>query len=238
MLEFFKSPNLNLQKNLKFNEKVKIFYKTIGMTFLLSFVGVVVIKLVDSIISVFTQFSVLEAISKHNRVYSFRGQNYWFDCFYIFCLGPFIEEIIFRLPLNLKKWNVAISIAMIGFFFIGEKIFDMNLCHFQTWKKIIATILILVAFYFIKQEHLNLIKKKFGLYFYLLVCSFTLIHVYNFYHIIPTNLLVLAPLFVLPQFSLSLFTSYIRLSNGFFWGFLLHCCNNLPVVLFYVLTKK
>ncbi|AYN05872.1 CPBP family intramembrane metalloprotease [Flavobacterium sp. 140616W15] len=78
-------------------------------------------------------------------------------------------------------------------------------------------------------------KKYFKTFFYLLTISFGLIHIVNFYKIVPSNLLYLTPIFVLPQIALSFFTAYIRMKNGFIWGFLLHFLYNLPITLFYLL---
>jgi hypothetical protein len=58
-------------------------------------------------------------------------------------------------------------------------------------------------------------------------------HLMNFYKVVPNNLLILAPLFVIPQIIAGCFIGYLRLKNGFLWGLAMHCIYNaISVFLF------
>ena len=60
-----------------------------------------------------------------------------------------------------------------------------------------------------------------------------MLHIINFNSLIPENLIVFAPIFVLPQIILGFFVSYLRINNGFYWGLLFHCLYNSLSFLIY-----
>jgi hypothetical protein len=233
---FFKNPNFSINSYSNFSEKVLHFIISALFAMMFAVVGIIIIKVVDVILNLYFQVSVLEAISKKNNK-RFSEQEFVFDCFYIIFLGPLIEEIIFRLPLNLKKWNVAIAMVMVCFITIGDKVFNMSFYSLGSWTKILAVVFVLLGFNFLKQQHIDRIKKNYRIYFYILVLSFGGMHIFNFYFLLPKYLVVFSPIFILPQLILGLFTSYIRIKDGFFWGLLLHICFNAPITLLSILSK-
>ncbi|MFQ3181634.1 MAG: membrane protease YdiL (CAAX protease family) [Polaribacter sp.] len=71
--------------------------------------------------------------------------------------------------------------------------------------------------------------KSFKIAFYALALLFGFIHIFNFE--ITTNILLLAPLLVLPQILLGGYFGYIRVRFGIQWSMLLHGCYNGILIL-------
>jgi len=78
--------------------------------------------------------------------------------------------------------------------------------------------------------------KSFKVAFYTLALLFGLIHVFNFE--ITTNVLLLAPILVLPQLLLAGYFGYIRVRFGLQWSMLLHGCYNGILILLSFLFKS
>ena len=66
--------------------------------------------------------------------------------------------------------------------------------------------------------------KSFKQSFYTFSIAFGIIHIFNFE--ITTNVLLLAPLLVLPQLLVGTYFGYIRVRLGLRWSMLLHGCYN------------
>ncbi|CAL2101853.1 membrane protein of unknown function [Tenacibaculum sp. 190130A14a] len=72
-------------------------------------------------------------------------------------------------------------------------------------------------------------KKTFKVAFYAFAFIFGLIHLTNF--TITTNVLILAPILVLPQIILGGYLGFIRVKFGLGWSILLHACYNAFFIL-------
>ncbi len=66
--------------------------------------------------------------------------------------------------------------------------------------------------------------KSFSIYFYLFAIAFGLVHLSNYK--ISTNILLIAPILVLPQIILGGYLGCIRIKFGLAWSILLHACYN------------
>ena len=139
---FFKRPSLQIENHFLLENKILLFFKILLLAFTFAIASVLLLKIVDFFVLNCSNFSIFKTISRHNDKY-FLNNNFWCNCFYTALLAPFIEEIIFRLPLNLKKWNVAIGVSMLSFMFIGDKVFKMSIYSFNTWLKFVLIFLIL-----------------------------------------------------------------------------------------------
>jgi hypothetical protein len=231
---FFLDPRFNLENNNSFIVKIKelfvVYLKMMVILMLVSFL----INFFNLIIYEITKFSFFNAIKELQRA-NFKR----LPIFFVLFLGPFLEEVIFRLPLKLKKINVILSLSVMSFYFIGDRMVDLNMYSFYSWIKIVPVVFVVIfTYFFIKKSLLELINEKYyKIFFGLITIFFGLIHIVNFYKIVPSNLVCFVPIFVLPQMALSFFLAYIRLKNGFMWGVFLHCLYNLPITLIYLLNK-
>ena len=141
---------------------------------------------------------------------------------------PLIEEIIFRLPLNLKKSSIAISLSILYLRFSGN--FLTHILDLSKLKDIfnigISIFIFLVFMISTKQEKLNLLNREhFKLIFYFIAISFGLIHIINF-HNINYYLIFFYPFYLLPQIFMGILIGNIRIKYGFIWGWALHCLIN------------
>lgn len=143
---------------------------------------------------------------------------------YIILIGPFIEEIVFRLFLNLRKLTIATSIAFlfyaISYYWIDTKYPQLNIC-----LRIISSIGIAILIYKLIDENLLTVlqTKYFGYIFYITAILFGIVHLSNFSPI-SAKIISMAPLLVLPQICYGLVMGYLRLKlkNGFIWALALH----------------
>jgi membrane protease YdiL (CAAX protease family) len=71
--------------------------------------------------------------------------------------------------------------------------------------------------------------KPFKQSFYIFSVIFGLVHIFNFE--ITTNVLLLAPLLVLPQLLVGAYFGYIRVRFGLIWSVLLHGCYNATLLI-------
>lgn len=151
-------------------------------------------------------------------------------------VGPFVEELIFRLPLRFKK-AYFIPFILIFLFYAGTLIFKTLHLSLAVSIPLFAGI---TAFSFLYIFNRNMAEKRettltanYSFYFYSLTILFALFHLFN-YNYTP-NLLIFAPIVVLPQFICGFLIGFIRIKQGFFWGFFFHALHNavfvLPVLL-------
>ncbi len=145
---------------------------------------------------------------------------------------PFIEELIFRLPLRFKKIN------FISFFIIGIFIFGFSFAIHLGLPPFIAipVPVLLTGFLFFllynKKTGKNwelVWNNHYRTVFYTLTALFALFHLTNFKFSI--SLLLFAPIVVLPQFIGGLLMGFLRVKQGFIWGFFLHALHNSVLVL-------
>ncbi|WP_035646356.1 hypothetical protein [Flavobacterium sp. ASV13] len=225
---FFKSPSLLIRKDNSFAQKAKELLFNLFYMYLLLFVATIVLKLVDYYVQNQFNFSFYETIFNKQKMKLSNS-----SIFRILFIVPLLEELIFRLPLSLKKMHMPF-ISLLFVIFLIHKPSDVY--NFRLLIKLILIILLLgsLIYKFFDQQILVIISTKFyPYYFYTFCISFGLMHLLNFYRSVPVSLIVIAPLFVVPQIITGYFISYIRLRNGFFWGLVFHCiCNMLAVYLF------
>lgn len=145
--------------------------------------------------------------------------------------GPFLEELIFRLPLKLKREGIAIALVIFMYQVTGGHFFEFNFSYFYDYLRIllaIASLIIIIRF--LPILFLEKLKKNYFNYvFYFSAVAFALVHISNFKPY-SSDLLLLYPLLVLPQFLMGLCIGYLRMKHGFLMGFLLHALINLPFV--------
>lgn len=147
--------------------------------------------------------------------------------------APFIEETLFRLPLNLKRTSMSLSVALIAYCLTGKP-FSFDPHEMYSYVRIgialSAFVLILLFFPVVWLEEIR--EKYFKLLFYISAVLFALVHISNF---APYNskILFFYPLYTLPQFFMGLIIGYIRVKEGFFYGWALHALINLPAALLF-----
>ena len=135
----------------------------------------------------------------------------WAIASFVIIIGPFFEELIFRLHLS-RRWNLIAGL--------------------MEWSTIAMEKVL-------RTEAAERVKAKwdrfYRWFFYLNAAAFALFHIMNFQAIDLPWWIV--PLIVLPQFIAGLYFGYIRVKNGnMLWSVGLHALHNAillaPVLLF------
>jgi len=152
---------------------------------------------------------------------------------YVPFLGPLIEETIFRLWQDYKIRNLIISAGLLALFMFGGYIHRHQL--FYIFPGAAAVILITVLL--LKRKPLSSMltvplhyQKRL---FYAAALLFGLVHLHNFSPFYP-KLLLVYPIFVLPQLITGFILGHVRLTYGFLYGFLLHFVINFVFILHYL----
>lgn len=158
---------------------------------------------------------------------------------YAVVMGPLVEELAFRLPLKVGKWSLAYGLSFLALFvfviFFQAK-FDLPAWWFDyiDWRGVASiagtttlVALLLMGLFQIEGVYRFIqakLTRYYAVYFYSILGSFAAIHILNFDDV--GEIWFVAPLLILPQLSLSFFTSFIRLKMGFIWAYLAHFLNN------------
>jgi hypothetical protein len=167
--------------------------------FLLFVSFIIIAEIILLILSAFHQIGISE--NNSNKINDYVKE---YSPFLILVFGafifPFIEELVFRLYLRFER-NYPIKL----FIFLVSTIGGKN-----------------------KEDIKIYIKDKWNYYykqiFYLSAFIFSSFHLLNYPY--KTDLLILAPILIAPQFIMGVFTAYLRLKNGFMWGYFLHAMSN------------
>ncbi|WP_165841069.1 CPBP family glutamic-type intramembrane protease [Larkinella punicea] len=143
--------------------------------------------------------------------------------FLVTILIPIFEELAFRLFLKPSGFTIAISVALLLFFFTGD------VYYIDSFSYYLRILVCLIVFFVIRRFD----KKVLEVYSsvspssWIIVSSaiFSLAHITNF-DPIHYSVWYLYPIYVLPQFFMGLIASTIRINNGFIWSVLLHMLIN------------
>lgn len=215
--------------------EIKNKFKEVIITYLIYlppfFCSVLLLFLVDKfIVQHFYDYSILEQLSSNRQELKNTYGLYTF--LVVVLIGPFLEEIIFRFPLTLKKPAIALSIALLVYRFVGGHIYSFNFQEVSAYIHLgIAICTMLFIIKFLPSNWLAALKQKsFNFFFYGSAFVFALMHITNF---IPYNYQVCLfyPFYTLPQLVMGLFIGYVRMKHGFISGWSLHSLINLPSVL-------
>jgi hypothetical protein len=153
---------------------------------------------------------------------------------------PLLEELTFRTHLRPKKGNFVLS--FIGLLYLNGVLLLVSIHSLDVRSNIIAVLVgvLLLATYFVFQRRIYIVirrlwRRKSALVFYLTAILFGFYHLQNY--TVTLTILILSPIFVLPQIFAGLNLGYLRVRFGFWWGFVLHGLHNaifllLPFLLF------
>ena len=153
--------------------------------------------------------SVLESAGwlpiDENQLAEFLGQfPIWQLLLLVVLVVPFFEELIFRLYLRFDRNIFILPILFIGGLMGEETKQNTTLSLRQAWDFWYPYI------------------------FYFAAIIFGIVHISNYE--MTTEVLWAAPILVLPQIVVGLLLGYLRVKQGFIWGFFLHALHNLVFV--------
>jgi hypothetical protein len=174
----------------------------------------------------FDLISVLNTSTDLSKAYGLT----WYILFCTF-IGPFREEIMFRLCLSFKKQHLAISLAFIC---IWLPVVFIKIKYISIFFFILITLGIFVYFMVMRYtttDFWDKIKEKYTKHIvWFLILVFTFLHLNN-YHLLGWQYFVAYILILSQTFFLAITTTYFRINLGFAYCLLFHIAYNAGIIL-------
>jgi hypothetical protein len=200
--------------------KIKNLFLSLGLTYICIIFSVAIILGIDYFIVDFLHYeSVRELFSKSTKVVNKR------NAYYVAIIGPFTEEILFRLALKFNRFNISVFIILFCYAILGGKIETFNFTDILSYFKVLLSILSgFLCYNLINNNHIEKLNKYRKYIIWFSIFTFGLAHLININKVgqMYWQLALFYPFFVLPYLSMGYFMANIRLKQGFIWGFLLH----------------
>ena len=151
-------------------------------------------------------------------------------------IAPLIEEIVFRLGLSFKKWQVGVALAFIPIFIGWSNIKSI------TWISGIIYIAAMAIIYlavmkFTTQEFWSRLKdNRMVAAMWITSIAFGLVHL-NAFSFLSWKMLPYCICMILSPFFMGCACAYLRVNLGFWWGIGMHVFNNVPGLITIVLMS-
>ncbi len=226
LFNFVKSPDYSADSNQKIFHKFKWLFLLLVLDAILTLLVVLIQRIPVAMGFNFPHKDEL------TRFYFSQEINPLIIAFVTIIFAPFIEELIFRLPLRIKRNN------FIPFIFIGILFVGLSIIHKYFGSVMILYLIPLFLFGIAFTLNFNkksfqsishLFKSNYKVYFYSFTILFALIHIANYKF--SWQIVFFAPLLVLPQFIGGFLMGFMRIRFGLLWGFFLHALHNTIYVL-------
>ncbi len=231
VLSYLRDPYYILPQKNNLKNGINYLIKSYLWCLLLISITTIFLLFLDKIIYFFADKSIYLQVreSMINLKHSFGPYSIIIVAF----LGPLLEEVVFRLPLNGTRFGFAAAISVILFRILGNSFTNYNI-HNALVN--INTIISIAVFFIINSRFplkwLTCLRgKHFKFFFYATSIIFGLVHILNIKNI-NMNFIYFYPFFIVPQLIIGLFAGNIRMRKGFIWGFFLHSSINLTSFLF------
>ncbi|MDE5871622.1 MAG: CPBP family intramembrane metalloprotease [Muribaculaceae bacterium] len=140
---------------------------------------------------------------------------------------PLLGELVFRLGLSFKKWQVSLGLASIPVYIAW------SYTHPESLGGAVVYAIIAIAVYFtvdrcITQKYLDNLKSKWLVAaMWITSLAFGLVHLHAF-SFLTWGLLPYALCMVSSTFFMGCACAYLRVNIGFWWGFGMHVFSNIP----------
>ena len=228
ILKFYSLSEINYRHKYPLIEKIKYFAKGILLYFVLQICALLLMFLVDGFLikkmgfpSVFKL--MIESQKKIKGYYGF---------FLVVILGPLVEELIFRLILVPKRRNIAIFTFIFSFLIMNKTYYLIEIDWLLLMSLAVSGLLSFLVFKLLKRkpEIETVIGKRQKITTIVSVVLFGLLHIANIENL-HWELVLLYPVYALPQMISGYVCSVQRLKLGFIWGLLFHSMINLMAFL-------
>ena len=239
LFNYLKKPIFLKERKIKYISDIIYVLKLYVYYIFSVLIAIIIMLMVDKIlVNYFGIFSIYSQVVKAGRSVAHSHSQYNFVIVAI--IAPLLEETVFRLPLNTKRFSVALSFSILIFRISGNSFFQSpfkDIKHFLGLLYSIMTFTIINYlpfssirnFFTLLSEKIT--NKYFGIYFYTISITFGLVHITNVTDI-NYNLILLYPIFFMPQLILGLFLGATRMQKGFFFAFFLHFLVNSTSLIF------
>ena len=228
ILKFYSLSEIDYRHKYPLIEKIKYFAKGILLYFVLQICALLLMFLVDEFLIKKIGFpSVFKLMIESQK--KIKG---YYSIFMVVILGPLVEELIFRLILVPKRRNIAIFTFVFSFLIINKTYYFIEINWLLLMSLAVSGLLSLLVFNLLKRkpEIETAIGKRQKIITMVSVVLLGLVHITNIENL-HWELVLLYPVYVLPQTILGYVCSVQRLKLGFVWGLLFHSTINLMAFL-------
>ncbi len=233
LFTFFKNPISWLKRTVNQEEQnsKKIFIKVLDYLWISLFLSIV-FQIFTFLLSSLVGLKIEEYNSIFQEIYSW---GLFKAILLATIIGPFIEEVAFRLWLVVTSKNFLISLPFFLYYFITfiftfliNNKFLENKEIYENYSLLLVLIISAPLFFLeLKKDQFvtkNFIKKRFNFFFYFVNIIFGIIHLANFQNIL--GYWYLFPFLIGSQTALGILSGYIRVYFGFWWCFFSHFAYN------------
>jgi hypothetical protein len=155
-----------------------------------------------------------------------QNSNVNYPFYLVVFIGPFFEEILFRLGLIINRRNISIFLGVLIFEILGGSITTFSLTNSSSiYFAIIGLASMFLSCFYLPKQALEFLNKHKSYLIRFSILFFGLLHISNAseFH---WQLALFYPFFVIPQIVMAYFITNLRLKYGFFWGLGLHIVFN------------
>ena len=228
LLKFYSLSEINYRHKYPLIEKIKYFAKGILLYFVLQICALLLMFLVDEFLIKKMGFpSVFKLMIESQK--KIKG---YYGIFMVVILGPLVEELIFRLILVPKRRNIVIFTFAFSFLIINKTYYLIEIDWLLLMSLAVSGLLSFLVFNLLKRnpEIETTIAKRQKIITIVSVVLFGLLHIVNIENL-HWELVLLYPVYALPQMISGYVCSVQRLKLGFVWGLLFHSTINLMAFL-------
>ena len=228
ILKFYSLSEIDYRHKYPLIEKIKYFAKGILLYFVLQICALLLMFLVDEFLIKKIGFtSVFKLMIESQK--NIKG---YYGFFLVVILAPVVEELIFRLILVPKRRNIAIFTFAFSFLIINKTYYLIEIDWLLLMSLAVSGLLSFLVFKLLKRkpEIETVIGKRQKIITIVSVVLFGLLHIANIENL-HWELVLLYPVYALPQMISGYVCSVQRLKLGFVWGLLFHSMINLMAFL-------
>jgi hypothetical protein len=220
---FFKLQLNNIQQ-LEHNlvQKVKFFV----LSYFFALASMFILLLFVTMPMDFFIMKVLHYESMQKILDPLKNSTIHYPFYLVVFIGPFFEEILFRLGLIINKRNISIFIGALIFEILGGSITTFSLTNSSSiYFAMIGLASMLLSYFYLPKKVLDFLNSYRSYLIKFSILFFGLLHISNAseFH---WQLTLFYPFFVFPQIVMGYFITNLRLKYGFFWGLGLHIVFN------------
>jgi hypothetical protein len=220
---FFKI-QLNNNKQVEHNlaQKVKFFV----LSYFFALASMFILLLFVTMPMDFFIMKVLHYESMQKILNPLKNSTVHYPFYLIVFIGPFFEEILFRLGLIINKRNISIFLGVLVFELLGGSITKFSLTNSSSiYFAVIGFASMLLSYYYLPEKILHFLNKNKSNLIRFSILFFGLLHISNAseFH---WQLTLFYPFFVMRQIVMAYFITNLRLKYGLFWGLGLHIVFN------------
>ncbi len=233
MNDFFsiKSENIKLYNHNFSKKTVNLSLSILFILILIAVYSLIIISPLDYFIKKILHFESIKYLIKERQTNVLE----LYPIYLIAFIGPLIEEILFRLALQVNKLNVSIFLGMLFYKIIGGQITTFDIHNpFYLYCILLSIAISIVSYYYFPKTLLVFLNQRKYELIIISIVLFGLMHIFTI-GVLHWQLALFYPFYVFPQMIMGYFISNLRLKYGFIWGLLLHILlNSIVAILFYL----